>query len=96
MVTLNANNSEYYCSMLPSAGFGVLVHEPHGEPVVYNLHHLIAYGHVTRMIITPDMQQSDSEIRRIPKEDRKCLFQDENPLKYYRYDEFAFSALAYF
>lgn len=81
--------------MTSSDGFGVLVHEPHSHAHFHQFHRLIAYGHATRVMITPEMVKSEPDIRRIPIEKRGCLFQDENPLELYRFEEFVFFGVVF-
>lgn len=84
-ITLNAETHERYCAVEPGAGFKVLVHEPQDDPHMNEFSLVIPYAHTTRIMVTPFLLEANKDIRRIAVKDRSCLFQDENPLEFYRY-----------
>lgn len=84
VLILNVNTTERYCSFEPGAGYKVLVHGPHTHPRIHDYSRIVPYEYETRMILTPFILKSESNVRQINVAYRKCLFQDENPLEMYR------------
>lgn len=86
-IILNTTLKEYYCSSTNGFGFKVLLHSPNELPEIEYYGLGIANGYESRIVATPIVSTSSGAIRNIPVDIRKCLFEDENSLKLYRYEK---------
>lgn len=82
---LNANSKEDYCSSAETTGFKMIVHEPHVHPRVKDFSQLVPLAHESRFIIDSFLLEPLPSIRKTSLNDRKCRFQDENHLEFYRF-----------
>lgn len=80
---LNADVANYYCSSTSSSGFKVLLHSPIETPKVANYGFFIATGLETKVVISPKISESSDLIRKIPIQQRQCIFANEANLSYY-------------
>lgn len=84
-VILNADVHDYYCSSTNSAGFKFLLHNPTETPRISDYGLLISPGRQTRIIITPKISTASRLIKKIPIEQRQCIFSNEANLTYFRW-----------
>lgn len=84
-VVLNASTSERYCSFEGNTGFQVQVHKPHEHPQPRTYGHWIQDAHETRLFVEPNVLKTTEMIKDIPMDTRRCIFQDESPLKFFGY-----------
>lgn len=93
---LNASTSDRYCSLDWNRGFLVQVHKPHeqAQPRAYG--YWAQASHETRIFINPYTLATTTEIKDIPMDIRRCIFQDESPLKFYGYVKEYFRKLTRF
>lgn len=83
-LVLNANSRENYCSSAETTGFKMLVHEPHVHPRVNEHSQLVPVGYESRFSIESFLLEASPSIKKTAFTDRKCLFQEESHLKFYR------------
>lgn len=83
-VILNSDLADYYCSATNSAGFKVLLHNPTETPRISDFGTLIAPGYETRIIVSPRISTASRMIRKIPTQQRQCMFSSESNLSYFR------------
>lgn len=81
---LNSNISDYFCSSTKSCGFKVLMHSPNDLPRVSLYGVAIPNGYESRIAISTTLSTATDAVRKIPKNIRQCLFDDENFLDFYR------------
>lgn len=81
---LDADVANYYCSSTSSSGFKVLLHSPIEIPRISNFGFSLSTGLETKVVITPKISEATDLIRRVPIQQRQCLFASENDLSYYR------------
>lgn len=82
---LNGDVSDYYCSSTSSAGFKILLHNPTETPRISDFGMFVSPGRETRIVISPRIQAASLLIRKIPIEQRQCIFSSEANLSYFRY-----------
>lgn len=75
--------NEYYCASSTTYGFRVLVHTPNENPSVALHGQSVATGYESNMVIMPTISVATQAVRAIPIRLRKCLFDEENFLKYF-------------
>lgn len=83
-VILNADISDYYCSSTNSAGFKILLHNPTETPRISEYGFLVPPGRQSRIIITPKMSTASEIIKKIPIDQRHCIFPNDANLSYFR------------
>ncbi|XP_074108181.1 pickpocket protein 28 [Cotesia typhae] len=83
-LVLDTNIKEYYCSSTASIGFKLLLHNPVETPKMTDFGFAISPGEETRIVITPRINTASLSILGIPSKKRKCFFNTERKLKYYR------------
>lgn len=83
-VILNANTDDYHCSSTNSAGFKILLHNPIETPKIADYGISITPGYETRIIVTPNLFDTSDALRRVPRNVRQCVFENEYQLSYYR------------
>ncbi|CAG5077424.1 Similar to ppk28: Pickpocket protein 28 (Drosophila melanogaster) [Cotesia congregata] len=83
-LVLDTNIKEYYCSSTASVGFKLLLHNPVETPKMADFGFAISPGEETRIVITPRINTASLSILGIPRKKRKCFFNTERKLKYYR------------
>lgn len=81
---LKTDIDDYFCSSTKSYGFKVLIHSPNDLPKVARYGIAIPSGYETRIVINPTLSEASDAVRKLSKKIRKCVFEDENFLKYYR------------
>lgn len=84
-LVLNVSSNENYCSSAHTIGFKMLLHEPHVHPRINAFSLLVPLGYESRISIEQVLLNGKDSIRKVPSDDRQCLFQDENPLEFYRF-----------
>lgn len=82
---LNADINDYYCSSTRSYGFKVLLHSPNDLPRVAHYGAAIPNGYESRIVIIPTVTEASNAIRKISRKIRRCIFENENFLQFYRY-----------
>lgn len=82
-LVLNADVDNYYCSSTSSSGFKVLLHSPIEIPKMANFGFFVSPGLETKVVITPKISKASDLIRKVPVEQRHCIFADEANLSYY-------------
>lgn len=82
-LSLNADVDSYYCSSTSSSGFKVLLHSPIETPKVANFGFFVSPGLETKVVITPKISEASELIRKVPLQQRQCIFADEANLSYY-------------
>lgn len=80
---LNADVANYYCSTTSSSGFKVLLHSPIETPKMANFAFFVSPGLETKIVITPKISEASELIRKVPVQQRQCIFADEASLSYY-------------
>ncbi|XP_066582320.1 pickpocket protein 28-like [Prorops nasuta] len=83
-LVLDAEISEYYCSTTASVGFKVVLHNPVETPKIADFAFAISPGEETRIVVTPRISSASRSILSIPLNKRKCFFNSERSLRYYR------------
>ncbi|GAB0088073.1 Pickpocket protein 28 [Sergentomyia squamirostris] len=83
-VALNCNKANYFCSSTSSYGFKVLLHTPTETPKINNYGFYVAPGKETRVVVTPKIYEASQLIRKIPVQQRQCVFASERNLSYFR------------
>ncbi|XP_055703450.1 pickpocket protein 28-like [Phlebotomus papatasi] len=83
-VGLNCDVSNYYCSSTNSYGFKILLHAPTQTPKVKNFGFFVAPGTEVRVVVNPRINTASEMIRRVPIEQRQCVFANERNLSYFR------------
>lgn len=83
-IVLNAEIGDYYCSCTNSYGFKILLHSPIETPRIAHFGSSLMSGYESRVIISPSISVATESIRKMPINVRRCLFEDENYLTYYR------------
>ncbi|XP_057341038.1 pickpocket protein 28 isoform X2 [Microplitis mediator] len=83
-LVLDTDVREYYCSSTASVGFKLLLHNPVETPKMADFGFAISPGEETRIVITPRINTASLSILGIPRKKRKCFFNTERKLKYYR------------
>lgn len=84
-VILNSNTDDYHCSSTNSAGFKILFHSPIELPKIADYGISVTPGYETRVIVTPNLYDTSNNLRRVPREVRQCVFENEYDLSYFRY-----------
>lgn len=82
---LDADVANYYCSSTSSSGFKVLLHSPIETPKMANYGFFITPGLENKVVITPKISEASQLIRKIPIQQRQCIFANEEQanLTYY-------------
>ncbi|XP_036227734.2 pickpocket protein 28 [Bactrocera oleae] len=80
---LDAESEEYYCSSSDSIGFKILLHNPLEVPNMHEIGLLLSPGLETKIRIQPEKVESETYLRFISKNARKCLFENEERLEMY-------------
>lgn len=83
-VVLDANINDYYCSSTYSYGFKVLLHNPTETPKIADFGYAVAPGIEAQMVIKPRLEDATNIIKKISKNVRNCVFENEGNLSYYR------------
>lgn len=83
-VILNGNISNRFCSTNSNSGFLVQIHNVYEQPFPIRYGHIIKNGYETRVVISPHSVRTKVNVRKIPKLVRRCLFQNESPLEFFR------------
>ncbi|XP_034937695.1 pickpocket protein 28-like [Chelonus insularis] len=83
-LVLDTAVDDYYCSSTASVGFKLLLHSPVETPKMADFGFAISPGEETRIIISPRILTASLSILEIPRKKRKCFFNSERKLKYYR------------
>lgn len=81
---LNADIDNYFCSSTRSYGFKILMHNPIELPKVNEYGVSIPIGYESRIVIIPSITEASKAIRKISRNVRRCIFESENFLEYYR------------
>lgn len=84
-VLLDGGINDYYCSSTNSYGFKVLLHSPNESPYIMNYGTSICNGYESRIVASLALSEASEAIRKMDMNIRRCLFEDENILTYYRY-----------
>jgi acid-sensing ion channel, other len=80
---LDGDVGNYYCSSTSSSGFKALLHSPIETPKLANFGFFIEPGRETKIVITPKISEATDLIRKVPMQQRQCVFAVENNLSYY-------------
>ncbi|CAG9802120.1 unnamed protein product [Chironomus riparius] len=80
---LDVDVANYYCSSTRSYGFKALLHSPVETAKMANFGFFISPGLETKVVITPKISEATNLIRRVPMQQRQCVFASENNLSYY-------------
>lgn len=83
-ITLDVSENEYYCSSTNSYGFKVLLHSPNEMPKIAHYGTAVANGFESRVIVVPTLSEASNAVRKVSRNIRQCLFENENFLRYYR------------
>lgn len=81
---LDVDVVNYYCSSTSSYGFKALLHSPIETPKITNFGFFISPGVESKVTATPKISEATDLIRRVPMQQRQCVFANENNLSYYR------------
>lgn len=81
---LDADVANYYCSSTSSSGFKILLHSPAETPKMSNFAFSVATGQETKIVITPRISEASAMIRKIPMQQRQCIFEGESNLSFYK------------
>ena len=81
---INADVSNYYCSSTSSSGFKVLLHSPIETPKIANYGFFVGTGMETKVVISPKISEASDLIRKVPIQQRQCIFANEANLSYYK------------
>lgn len=90
-LVLNVALNEYYCSSTSGFGFKVILHAPHELPQIDEYGLGIANGFESRIVATPVISGASDAVQRTPIQVRRCVYQNENFLNYYRLDRINYS-----
>lgn len=82
-LSLDADVANYYCSSTTSSGFKVLLHSPIETPKIAHYGFFVSPGLETKVVISPKISQASEMIRKVPVEQRQCMFANEANLSYY-------------
>lgn len=85
IILLDGGINEYYCSSTNSYGFKILLHSPN-EPPSFISHYgtSLPNGYESRGVISLELAEAVEGVRKMDSKVRRCLFENENNLKYYR------------
>lgn len=67
----------------PTSGFKVLLHSPIETPKMANFGFFISPGLETKVVISPKISEASQLIRKVPVQQRQCIFANEANLSYY-------------
>lgn len=81
---MKSDIQDYFCSATKSNGFKILLHSPNDLPKVAHYGVAIPNGFETRIGIKPTISGASDAVRKIPRNVRQCIFDNENFLSYYR------------
>lgn len=81
---LNVDMSDYYCSSTKSYGFKILLHSPNDLPTIAHYGVAVPNGYESRIVIQPTIMEASNAVRKVDRRIRRCLFEDENDLSFYR------------
>lgn len=81
---MNASTEDYFCSSTSSAGFKMLLHSPIELPKIADYGISITTGYETRIVVTPNLFDTAPALRRVSRNVRQCVFEDEVDLLYYK------------
>ncbi|KAF4532508.1 hypothetical protein B566_EDAN007623, partial [Ephemera danica] len=82
---LDVQLHEYFLPRSGSVGFKVLLHSPAEVPAVKEFGFAISPGAESYVSVRPSVVYSTRQIRSLAQSRRKCYFQEERPLAFYRY-----------
>lgn len=80
---IGTNNEDNSCGMPPK--MQLFVHLPSEMPTEYHKSYAITYGSTSTFTITARSQRTDDALRAYPPSVRKCFFQDEKKLDFFKY-----------
>ncbi|XP_075167156.1 pickpocket 12 [Haematobia irritans] len=82
---LNADIEDYYCSSTSGPGFKVSISSPIDLPQVKEAGLTVPLRSESRFRLETILSEAARSIRGINRKQRQCLFQNEEPLLYYKY-----------
>lgn len=83
-IVLDADVDDYFCSSTNVAGFKLLLHNPTETPLLKELGLFLPPGQESKFRISAEKIDASPEIRNIKQSRRRCLFNDEGKLLYFR------------
>ncbi|XP_076269631.1 sodium channel protein Nach-like [Rhynchophorus ferrugineus] len=87
-VLIDSNQDDYFAAEIPSIGYRVLIHGTYNFPSADTDNIFCARRSNALIGITPTTTVASSGLRRIPLDQRNCLFSDERHLTYFHIQNF--------